>query len=118
MKLAVVALAVALLVPPAMSAAFAEGGFGHPQAAVVATIHAQRSVARSAYRVARTGLRGFAKDLRTFYSFLEHRFSFSIDLADNPFFEAHVAAVVASDRSEDPWDLEWAIPEDLRPSTA
>ena len=38
----------------------------------------------------------------------------SADLSDNPFFEAHKDAVVAADRTDEPWDLAWALPDELR----
>lgn len=40
--------------------------------------------------------------------------SLSTQLSDNPFFVAHKEAVLAADRADQPWDLSWALPLELR----
>lgn len=47
-------------------------------------------------------------------TFLRERLMISPDLSENAFFEAHKDAALAADRADEDWDLEWALPDELR----
>lgn len=83
--------------------------------AVAATVRANKAVGSKALSGAKAVAGIFVSDLKSFWTFLTTRLTLSPRLEDNPFIVAHKEAFIVGPRAEEGFDLDWAIPEELKP---
>lgn len=125
-RFALAAAACALAVPVALAGSL-PAGLARPERslreaasteplhpAVAATFAAQKNVGVEAWEGGKTVVGILGRDLASFWRLAQRRLTFSARLGDNPFFVAHKEAAIVGPRAGEPWDLYWALPEELK----